>query len=279
MTPGALPERVPAAPLRERLPWPVFYAYRVLRTVLIASAFAGFWLGGVLLAWLVLPLVALVTGRHRRRACQRLLAATFRFFHGYMKGLGLFEVRYVGGPPRFEGERVVFVANHTTLVDVTAVMSRVDEVCCVAKTVFASSPFIGRLFSLCGFIDSGATVAQRAASVDEGVARLRDGFHVLAFPEGSRSPEGGLHRFQRGPFEVACRAHVRIVPLVLRCNPSALRRGQSIWGQPVERALLTIEVDEPVDPAKFDYKSRKLRQAMEEHYRARLGLDAAPPSS
>lgn len=274
MTQPAFPE---VTPLRARLPLPVWYAYRVYRTVLIALSFAGFWLGGTSLAWFVLPVVALLSGRDRRRASQRVLASTFRFFHWWMKAMGLFEVRVVGTLPRFDGERVVFVANHTTLVDVTALMSRIVDVCAVAKTVFASSPFIGRLFALCGFIDSGATVAQRGASVDEGVARLRDGFHVLAFPEGSRSPEGGMHRFQRGAFEIACRADVRIVPLVLRCTPSALRRGQSLWAQPVERAVLTIEVDPPVEPAKYDYKSRKLRQAMEEYYRARLGLDVTSP--
>lgn len=265
--------------LRERMPRPIWWLYRALRTLLVASAFAGFWGGAVLLAWLVLPLVAVLSGRDRVRACQRVVAATFRLFHAYMKALRLVEVRFELPAIATEGRPVVFVANHTTLVDVTAIMASVSDVCCVAKAAYVSSPFVGRLLALAGFIGSGATVAERAASVDAAAARLEAGFHVLAFPEGTRSPEGGLHRFQRGPFEVACRANALVVPLVLRCNPSALRRGQRFWAQPDECAVLTIEVDSPVDPAKFQYKSRQMRQAMELHYRSRLGLDVGPVTS
>lgn len=268
------PSVVPLFSLRGRLPLPIWYLYRAVRTVLIASAFAGFWGGAVLLAWLVLPAVAVFAGRERRRACQRIVAGAFRVFHGYMSALRLVEVRVIG-ELRKDVLRtpVVFVANHTTLVDVTAIFSRVPDLCCVAKAGYASSPFVGRLLRLSGFIDTGTTVAERAASVDEAVRMLEQGFHVLVFPEGSRSPEGGLHRFHRGPFEIACRANVPVVPLVLRCNPSALRRGQRFWAQPDECALLTIEIDEPVDPGKFEHRSRRMRESMQVYYRSRLGLD------
>ena len=48
--------------------------------------------------------------------------------------------------------------------------------------------------------------------------RLAAGFSVLIFPEGSRSPEGGLRRLRRGAFEIACRANVPVV--VLHVKPS-----------------------------------------------------------
>ena len=167
---------------------------------------------------------------------------------------------------------VVFVANHTTLVDVTAILSQVPNVCCVAKPTISSSPFVGRLLSLCGFIDAGATVEQRAQMVDVAVSRLADGCHVLVFPEGSRSPEGSMSRFQRGAFEIACRARVPVVPLVLRCDPSALRKDQRVWQQPDTMATLTVDVDDPVDPAAFGFASRRMRAFVEAHYRSRLGL-------
>jgi 1-acyl-sn-glycerol-3-phosphate acyltransferase len=268
---------VPVFSFRGRLPAPLWWVYRALRTVMVASAFAGFWGGAVFLAWIGLPLVALFTGSRRQRACQRVVAFAFRIFHGYMRWLRLFEVKVVGQfPADLARSPVVFVANHTTLVDVTAIFSEVPDLCCVAKAVYSSNPLVGRLLRLSGFIDSGKTVAQRAASVDEAVRMLADRFSVLVFPEGSRSPEGDLHRFHRGPFEIACRANVPVVPLVLRCNPSALRRGQRFWAQPDQCALLTIEIDPPVDPSKFEHKSRRMRESMQDYYRMRLGLDVGP---
>jgi 1-acyl-sn-glycerol-3-phosphate acyltransferase len=244
---------------------------RAGRVVLVTSAFAGFWGGAVLLAWLVLPVLALAS-REPRRACQRLVAWTFRVFHGYMRMLGLLDARIIGELPDLHTP-VVLIANHTTLVDVTAILARVPNVCCVAKTVYTSNPFVGRLLSLCGFIDAGATVADRAAMVGRAMRRLEEGYHVLVFPEGARSPEGSMSRFQRGAFEIACRANVPVVPLVLRCRPSALRRDQRFWQQPDGIARLTIEIDDPVHPAEFAQASRRMKVAVEAHYRSRLGLD------
>lgn len=267
--------RTPQYALRDRLPAPLWGLYRVLRTVLVGSAFAGFWVGGTLLAWLLLPVIALRVGdaAARRRSCQRTVAAGFRLFHGYMRALRLVDARMSGSVPAAAGARgCVLVANHTTLVDVTAILAHVPDTCALAKSKYASSAFVGRLLRLCGFIDAGESVAEGGAAIEEALARLAAGFHVLVFPEGTRSPEGSMHRFQRGAFEMACRAGVPVLPLVLRCDPSALRRGQPFWRHPDSCARLTIEVASAIDPAEFDGSSRRMRQAVEERYRSWLGV-------
>ena len=68
---------------------------RRARAILVTSAFAGFWGGALVLAWVVLPLVALAVRDEVRRirACQRIVSATFRFFHAYMRALGLVDAR------------------------------------------------------------------------------------------------------------------------------------------------------------------------------------------
>lgn len=263
--------RTPVHALRERLPVPLWYLYRVLRTCVVATAFIGFWSGGTILAWLVLPLVAVTArlrGRDPRRTCQRLLADAFRVFHGYMSLTRLFRVKLA--TPLDLARPSVLVANHTTLVDVTALFCLVPNLCCYARTPFARSPFVGRLLSLCGFIDAGTSMVERAKSLDEAAARLAEGFHVLVFPEGSRSPEGELHHFHRGPFELACRADAPLVPLFLTCDPSALRRDQRFWAQPDTCATLTISASAPVSPATFAHKSRPMRDALEARYRERI---------
>jgi 1-acyl-sn-glycerol-3-phosphate acyltransferase len=265
-------QSVPVYAFRDRWPKPLWLAYRALRLVLVASAFAGFWTGGTLLAWLVLPVVALFA-KERRKTCQRLVASSFRFFHGYMRLLGLLDARLVGDA-RTPARPVVYVANHATLVDVTAIFSSLPNVCAVAGSRYASSPFVGRLLSLCGFIPAGTTLESRARMLDVAEARLEEGYDVLLFPEDARSPEGELRRFRRGAFELACRAKVPLVPLVIRCRPSALRKDQRVWQQPDTLARMSIEIDPAVDPAEFGFGSRRMRDAVEARYRSRLGLPA-----
>lgn len=254
-------EVTPLHVYRDRLPYPVWMLYRTIRTVAVASAFAGFWSGGVLLSLVVFPVLALFA-KDPVRACQRLLRASFRLFHGYMRVLRLFDAK----PFRLDLARPsVIVANHTTLVDVTAILSQVPDVCCVAKDGLAQNRLLGGLFRLAGFLPA-------ADMMGEARAKLDAGFHVLVFPEGTRSPERSLLPFHRGAFEIACQADVPVVPLVLRCDPSALRKNQRFWQQPDTCANLTIEVDLPMLPAAWENKSRAMRKDVESHYRSRLGL-------
>ena len=250
---------------------------RAVRVSCVVSSFVWFWSGSVLLAWTVLPLIALVVRdeRTRLRACQRVVAASFRLFHGYMRALDLVDVAILGPiPPRAPNGPVVLVANHTTLVDVTAILSRFPNVCCLAKAFYADNPFFGRLLRLAGFIHAGSDLASKSAALKHAVRRLELGFDVLVFPEGTRSPPGGLLPFHRGAFEIACRAKVPIVPLLLRCEPSALTRDRAFWNQPDQVAILKIEPQGIVDPAEAAYRSADLQTRVERSYRQALGLAA-----
>lgn len=264
-------------PYRERWPRPVYFVFRVLRVAAVASSFMWFWGFAFVLAWTLLPVVALFS-RDSRKSCQRIVRFAFRVFHGYMKLFRLVDLRLVNEPPPASGP-VVFVANHATLVDVTAICCKLPKVCAIAGARFTSSPLVGRLLNLYGFIPDGTSVESSARVLDVAQQRLADGYHVLLFPEGTRSPPGELRRFHRGAFELACRAKVPVVPLVIDCRPNALRKDMRFWQHPDKVAVMTIEVDPPLDPAEFGFTSRPLRDAVEARFRSRLGLPPADRTS
>ncbi|MCL2449745.1 MAG: 1-acyl-sn-glycerol-3-phosphate acyltransferase, partial [Polyangiaceae bacterium] len=221
---------------------------QLFRGLLIASAFFFFWVGAALLAWTLCPVLAIaIADEHRRRVvCRRVVRVTFRWFHAYMRALGLLDARLVG-PAVLGPGRVVAVANHPTLVDVTAVVAHVDDLCCVVKPSLIRSFFVGRLLRTCGHIDGGDGGAMSGAAVmQEALRRLEAGVSVLVFPEGTRSPAGGMHGFRRGAFEIAARAGVLVRPLVITCAPPALSKGVPFWRQPRQMADLRIELLPPV---------------------------------
>jgi 1-acyl-sn-glycerol-3-phosphate acyltransferase len=253
---------------------------RAVRVTLVVSAFAWFWGGAFLFSWIVLPLVALSGGwnRSRRyRACQRVVRASFRLFHGYMRVLGLIDAR-VGGtiPRRPGGGPVVLVSNHTTLVDTTAIISEYPHTCALAKAPYTGSVVVGPLLRLVGHVSTGT-----GRWLSMAVERLRDGFDVLVFPEGTRSPPYGLGPFQRGAFEIACRADVPVVLLLSSCRPSALTKDRAFWDQPDEVAVLSIHPTVMLEPRDFGMDSRALMFHVEEVYiqaiRASSGSVPPPP--
>jgi 1-acyl-sn-glycerol-3-phosphate acyltransferase len=241
----------------------------------VTSAFVGFWGGAFLLAWLVLPCVSLFQRDEVRRirTCQRVVSRSFRVFHAYMRALDLLDARVSGEIPRRPaGGPVVLVANHTTLVDVTAVLARFPHACALAKAKYTDNPLVGRLLRLAGFISAGYDMASRAAALRLACQRLRQGFDVLVFPEGTRSPPGGLLPFQRGAFEIACRADAPVVTLLSRCEPSALTRDRAFWDQPDTMARLTIAPRAIIEPRDHRGHSRILRAHVESVYRQELDV-------
>jgi 1-acyl-sn-glycerol-3-phosphate acyltransferase len=216
----------------------------------VASAFFWFWVGAGLLAWTLCPVLILAYRDEARRwrVCQRIVRGAFRLFHAYMEVLTLVELRVIGTRTRPPGPLVI-VANHPTLVDVTAILSTYDDVCCVVRETFMKNVFVGRLLRTCGHVAASEAEGLAGAGAVEAIRRRLDaGMAVLFFPEGTRSPPRGLRPFRRGAFEIATRSHTPIWPLLMTCDPPALSKGLPIWKHPERIARQCIEPREPMAP-------------------------------
>jgi 1-acyl-sn-glycerol-3-phosphate acyltransferase len=265
-----------AAPSSLAFAGPVDRIVRCARGLGVALAILVFWSGALVLAWFVVPYVYL---RHRdriarRRRIQRIVAGAWRWFHRQLSWTTLYRCQHVG-EPLAPGPRIL-VANHPSLLDVTSIISRMPEVCCVVKGSLINSPLIGRLLRACGHVAAGDGSLMGGMGVLEAVReRLDEGFAVLVFPEGTRSPLGGMRRFRRGAFEIAQRAGVPVVPLFLRCDPPALGKGTPVWRHPRRCPVLTVHVGASIDTTAID--PTELCKNVQTDFRARLLL--APGST
>ncbi len=250
-----------------------------LISILVVGCFAGFYIGSALLSWLICPLLALGTnaGLVRIHRIQRAVQTGFRWFHAAMRGMGLADVGRGGEAIALPDGPCVIIANHPTLIDVTAILAAVGNTACVVKPALFRSFAIGRTLRYAGYINGGNGSAGDGAMVmREAEARLAQGMNVLIFPEGTRSPPGGLGRFRRGAFEIARRAHVPVVTLLLRSSPEFLTK-QAVWyRRPTTVPYLTIEQLPLLDAAGQTGDSRAETHAVHAHYhQALFGIDAA----
>jgi 1-acyl-sn-glycerol-3-phosphate acyltransferase len=210
----------------------------------VAASIFYFWTGAALLSCFVVPYLALAEREPlaRRRRLQQLVAGSFRAFHRWLDWSTLYRYRYEGEQP--PDMPVVFVANHPSLLDVTSIICRLPHVCCVVKEGLIRNPFVGALLRGLGHVGAGDGGFGAGYGVLQRLeARLAEGFPVLVFPEGTRSPPAGMWRFRSGAFEVARMAHVPVVPLLLRCDPPALGKGTSVWNHPRACPTLTVNID------------------------------------
>ncbi|MFO0644641.1 MAG: lysophospholipid acyltransferase family protein [Polyangiales bacterium] len=245
----------------------------IVRLVLIGAMFVYFGVGSLVLSYALLPLArrGVTDERERVRRAQSLISRGFKQFHALMHHLRL--MRY---DPREvslslpEGPCVV-VANHPTLVDVTALGAALGGACTVVRSDLFENPFVGRILRACWHIDAGEGAAMSGAAVIQGaIERIEAGFRVLIFPEGTRSPPGGVRRFRRGAFEVACRAGVPVALVLVTCTPPTLMKGVPWYALPKRLVRLAVEPIATLRPEDFDGDARRLAKAAQEMYRARL---------
>jgi 1-acyl-sn-glycerol-3-phosphate acyltransferase len=76
---------------------------------------------------------------------------------------------------------------------------------------------------------------------------LSDGWNLVIFPEGTRSPDGAMGRFRHGAASLAAIAGVPVVPAGLRGTFGAMPRGRS-WPIPGKPAV-SVRFGRPIRPA------------------------------
>ena len=112
---------------------------------------------------------------------------------------------------------VVFACNHTSYMDTPVVFSTIPgQFRILAKKELWKLPFIGWYLNRSGQIPVDVSSPRAAlSSLSGGVRALRDGMSVFVFPEGGRTPDGTLQKFENGAAYLAIRAQAPVVPIAL----------------------------------------------------------------
>jgi 1-acyl-sn-glycerol-3-phosphate acyltransferase len=143
------------------------------------------------------------------------------------------------------GRAVVFCSNHQSNID-PPILFRVlhPRLHVLFKRELVRLPLLGKVFLIGGFvpIDRGSREHSMAA-IDQAAQSLMDGHSFLTFPEGTRSRTGAMLPFKRGPFLMALKAQVPVVPVAIQGGTASMRRGSWI----VRPTTVSVRIGAPVD--------------------------------
>jgi len=171
------------------------------------------------------------------------------------------------GVERLERDRsYVFVSNHTSLVDIWALLVALpNSFRFVAKRELERVPVFGRAMESAGniFIDRQNLVSS-FSSYDAAAAQLARGRSAMVFAEGTRSLDGNLLPFKKGPFVLAIRAQVPVVPIRIRGAFERTPKG----ALNVRPGPVTVHIGEAIPTTGLGYADRdrlsdQARAAME----------------
>jgi 1-acyl-sn-glycerol-3-phosphate acyltransferase len=151
------------------------------------------------------------------------------------------------------------VANHASFLDIPILSASFRcHVTFVARNTLTESRFIAWVIRVCGGIlirpGEGDRTALRAIG-----ERLRAGYAVAIFPEGTRTSDGRLGEFRGGAVFAAKRSGVALLPVGIRGSFEAFSRHHRI---PRPRRI-HITIGAPLDPGD-PQASERLRGAIEQ---------------
>ncbi len=120
---------------------------------------------------------------------------------------------------------VLYVANHQSSYDIYASFVILDkQLAFIAKEEFRKYFNIGHYIQALGgiLIDRDDNKSQ-VKSIRELTKRLKEGYNVCVYPEGTRYDTGELGEFKSGAFKMATKSKCKIVPITFYDNYNAMK--------------------------------------------------------
>jgi 1-acyl-sn-glycerol-3-phosphate acyltransferase len=171
--------------------------------------------------------------------CSRALLGFFvrRFFK-----IHLFGEENIPDPP------YIITSNHFSYLDppLVGMICRKDDVNFMAKKELFDSPAIGWWFRLvkCIPVKRGEN---SVSSLKASIGRLKDGWSVAIFPEGTRAEDGSIGEARRGIGFLIAKAKVPVVPVQVAGTEIAMPKG----GKAKYGTDIYVRAGKPIMPEEF----------------------------
>ncbi len=156
----------------------------------------------------------------------------------------------------------IFMSNHVSNLDPPALISLIPgRTSAFMKRSLMEIPVLGTGFRQGEFIavDRSGNAAAAKESVAAAERVLAKGVHITTFVEGTRSPDGRMLPFKKGPFFLAMSAGALCVPVSIFGTEKILRKG-SLRMHP---GIAHVVFHPPIDPKNFATRE-ELTQAVRE---------------
>jgi 1-acyl-sn-glycerol-3-phosphate acyltransferase len=152
------------------------------------------------------------------------------------------------------GRAAIYMPNHQSNCDPPAVITILPPVLVMVKKEFLRVPLLGTAMRLHGFIPVDRKNRERAMeAVELAVARLKAGSSFLAFPEGTRSPDGRLQTFKKGLFVMAIKAGALVVPISVSGARTIMPKGQFV----IRPGRVRITIHDPIPAENYTLEERQ----------------------
>lgn len=159
----------------------------------------------------------------------------------------------------------IMIANHSSMLDILLMAMLSPKVIIMVKDWVYYSPLFGFVVRNAGYVFSESGSEKSLEVIKQ---RVAEGYSILIYPEGTRSPDGKIRRFHKGAFYLAEELGLDITPVLIHGAGYTLTKGEFY----VKRGSLNLKFLPRIKPddARFSegYKDRtkKISAYFKEEY-------------
>jgi len=242
---------------------------RILSTVHTLYEYAALYFGLVLLGFLclvwtpiALVLPALLPQSWARTTGRWGITIGFRIYVGVLALTRAYRID-LAALDALRGEPPMIIApNHPGLLDAPLVISRLP-VTCIMKAELERNFFLGAGARLAGYIGNESVHRM----IDRSIASLRQGAHLLVFPEGTRTTRSPVNAFAGSIGIIARHAKVPVQTVFIDTDSPYLSKGWPLLRKPALPITYRIRLGRRFDPPE---RARDLVRDLEQYFAAEL---------
>ncbi len=172
----------------------------------------------------------------------------------------------------------VIIANHQSVIDILVLLSIVPKGLMVTNGWVWNSPFFGRIVRYADFYHTADGYERLADTLED---RVKEGYSVIVFPEGTRSTDLSVGRFHKGAFYLAERLKLDIVPIVIYGNGMVSSKRQPLYiklGTIVSDVLARVSPEDTGFGIGYKDRSKRFNQFFRDQL-SRLNLEFNTPDN
>lgn len=237
MTPAALP----SAP---RAGWPRRWLHRMYEYFALWFGLGA--LGAASLVWTLfaVPLYYVLPKRWAVPLGRGAIATVFRLYLGTLSRIGACRFDLTALDALRDEGPLIIAPNHPCLLDAPMVLSRLPGMACVMKADIVDNVFSGGIVRLAGYIRNDAQLSM----IKQSVAELKNGRHLLLFPEGTRTTRWPINICKGTAALIASRAKVPIQTVFIETDSAYLSKGWPLFRRPAMPIAYRIRLGRRFDP-------------------------------
>ncbi|NPA44618.1 MAG: MMPL family transporter, partial [Chlorobi bacterium] len=158
----------------------------------------------------------------------------------------------------------VIIANHQAHIDITLLLMLHSKIIILTNDWVQNNIFYGRIVKFADFLPTSNGFEKNKDILKE---KIKEGYSILIFPEGTRSKDLEIKRFHKGAFEYAKELGLDVLPIIIQGAGDCIPKGEPFLksGQVSVNILERINVDDYGEISREQAKN--IRALMQNEYK------------